>query len=149
MTVYETMVIGKELILSEEKEMMREGYRPYSLDHGKILISPEIDILVDTNVAFDKLLSTALNEIIDFLDKEIGGIGYIIEVSMVQDCEYPDWIDNVIRVKVPIKDKPKYVLQLWDDVSDRVWDKISSITENAEEIERISNNTRISFRILE
>lgn len=149
MAGHETMTMGKELILSEEKEMMREGYRPYSLDHGKILISPEIDILVDTNAAFDKLLSIALIEIVDFLDKEIGRIGYIIEVSMVQDCEYPDWIDNVIRVKIPIKDNPKYVLQLWDDVSDRVWDKISSITENAEEIERISDNTRISFRILE
>jgi hypothetical protein len=136
-------------MLLEEKEMRREGYKPYLLDHGKILISPEIDILVDTNAAFDKLLSTALNEIIDFLDKEIGRIDYIIEVSTIQDHEYPDWIDNVIKVKVPIKDNPKYVLQLWDDVSDRVWDKISSITENVEEIERISDNTRISFRILE
>ena len=136
-------------MLLEEKKMRIEGYKPYSLDHGKILISPEIDILVDTNAAFDKLLSIALNEIVDFLDKEIGRIGYIIEVSKVQDYEHPDWIDNVIRVKVPIKDNPKYVLQLWDDASDRVWDRISSITENVEEIERISDNTRISFRILE
>ena len=146
---YGTVIDIRKLMLLEEKEKEKEGYLPYSLNHSKILISPEIERLTETNVAFNKLLTTALYEISDFLDKEIGETGYIIEVSIVQDYEYPDWRDNVIRVKVPIRDNPKYILQLWDNVSDRVWNKVASIKENAEEIERISDNTRIAFDILE
>jgi len=93
-------------------------------------------------------LTTVLTEISSLLNKEIGKKGYLIEVSIVQDYEYPDWRDNVITIKVPIKD-PKYVIQLWSTVSDNVWRKVGSIKEDAEEIKKISDNTRIAFDILE
>ena len=144
------VIVGYEDRMSlEEKEKVREGYISQSLDHNVILVSPEIEKQIETNKVFGKILETALSEITKKLDEEWHGkIGYVIEISVIQDYEFPDWRDNVIRIKVPIND-PKYVLQLWDEVSDRVWDKIESIKENAEEIEKISDNTRIAFDILE
>lgn len=95
------------------------------------------------------MIETALSEITRVMDEEWHGqIGYIVEISIVQDYENPNWKDTEIEIKVPI-DNPEYVLQLWGKVSDRVWDKVASIKEDAEEIERISDNTRIAFDILE
>jgi len=148
MAMYETMTIGNELILSEEKERLREGFTSHSLDHNTILISPEIERQIESSDSFNKLLTTALTEISYLLDKENGKIGYIVEVSVVHDYEYPDLKENVIRIKVPIKD-PKYVVDLWYRVGYEVGKKIESIKEDTEEIKRISDNTRISFRILE
>lgn len=145
---YETIVDYRTLMLLEEKEKLKEGFIRESLDHSTLLVSPEIKEKLESNALFNKLMTIALSEISSLLDKEIGKIGYIIEVSIVQDYEYPDWRDTVIRIKVPIKD-PKYIIQLWGKISDHVWTKIGSIKENAEEIKRISDNTRISFRILE
>lgn len=144
------LIIGYEnIMLREEKEKLKEGYISQSLYHNKLLISHEIEKKIGSNRVFDEVLKTALSEISTILNEECHGkIEFMVEVSIVQDYEYPDWKDTVIRIKVPFKD-PKYVIQLWSKVSDRVWTKIGSIKENAEEIKRISDNTRISFRILE
>lgn len=147
---YGTAADVRKLMLLEEKEKVeKKEYISQSLDHGVILISPEIDSQIESNKAFEAMIKTALSEITNALDEEWHGkIGYMIEISIAQDYEYPDWRDIEIEIKVPIDD-PKYVLQLWDKVSDRVWNKVASIKENAEEIERISDNTRIAFDILE
>ncbi len=144
------LIIGYEnIMLREEKEKLKGGYINQSLYHNKLLISHEIEKKIGSSRIFDKVLKTALSEISRLLNEEWHGkIEFMIEVSIVQDYEYPDWKDTVIRIKVPFKD-PKYVIQLWSKVSDSVWTKIGSIKENAEEIKRISDNTRISFRILE
>lgn len=143
------LIIGYEnIMLREEKEKLKEGYISQSL-YRNILISHEIEKKIGSSRVFDEVLKTALSEISTILNEEWHGkIEFMIEVSIVQDYEYSDWKDTVIRIKVPFKD-PKYVIQLWSKVSDRVWTKIGSIKENAEEIKRIIDNTRISFRILE
>ena len=135
-------------MLLEEEEKISKGFIRESLDHSIILVSPDIKEKIESNASFNKLLITALTEISSLLDKEIGGIGYIIEVSVVQDYEYPDWRDNVITVKVPISDDPKYIIKLWKKVSRKVWEKVELIREDAEEIKRIRDNTRIAFDIL-
>lgn len=143
-----TSVYKKDPLLLEELEKVKEGYTPNSLGNGIYLISTGVKERLSSHGLFTDVLTIALSETVSILDKEIGKGKYVIEVSIVQDYEYPDWKDTVIRIKVPFKD-PKYIIQLWGKVSDRVWAKIGSIKENAEEIKRISDNTRISFRILE
>lgn len=135
-------------MLLEVREKIKEGFISESLDHSLLLVSSEIKEKLESDVLFDKILTVALSEISNYLDKEIGKMGYIIEVSIVEDYEYPDWRDNVITIKVPIKDDPKYIIRLWSTTSDRVWEKIRSIKERAEEIDKISKNTRIAFDIL-
>jgi hypothetical protein len=145
----EVIVGYEDKMLIEEKEKIDKNYISQSLDHNIILISPEIDEQIKSNRAFETVIKTALSEIADILDKEFHGqIGYIIEIYIFQDFEFPDWRNNVIRIKVPIKN-PKYILRLWDKISDRVWDKVTSIEENAEEIEKVEGNTRIAIDILE
>jgi hypothetical protein len=112
--------------------------------NGESIISPEIKEQLRSNTIFVNILTTVLTEISSLLDKEIGRNGYIIEISAIHDYEYNDWRDNVIRIKVPIKD-PKYVDQLWKIVNDNVWKKVGLIKEDAEEIKKISDNTRIVF----
>ncbi len=136
-------------ILQEEREKKTEYFLQYSFNHSKVLVSSEINEKVESNKAFEIMINTALSEIRDVLDEEFHGkIGYMIEIYVFQDYDDPSWRTNVIRIKVPINN-PKYVLRLWDKVSDRVWDKVLSIKENAEEIRKIESNTRISFDILE
>ena len=136
-------------IFIEEKERIEEDYISRSLDHNVILVSPEINRQVESSSAFETVIETALSEITKALDEEFRGkISYVIEIYIFQDYENADWRTNVIRIKVPIKN-PRYVLQLWDKISDRVWEKVASIEENAEEIEKIEDNTRIAFDILE
>lgn len=144
---YRTIASNRIPIL-DVQEKIKEGFISESLDHSILLISPEIKEKLESDVLFDKILTVALSEISNYMDKEIGKIGYIIEVSIVQDYEYPDWRDNVITVKVPIKDDPEYIIRLWSTISDRVWRKIRSIKERKAEIEKISKNTRIAFDIL-
>lgn len=146
----EDVIPGYEDRMLEEKEKVEKiDYISQSLDHSMILISPEIKKQIESNRAFETVIETALSEITKSLDEEFRGqIGYIIELYVSRDYEIPEWINNVIRIKVPI-DNPKYILQLWDKVSDRVWDKVASIEENAEEIEKVEDNTRIAFRVLE
>lgn len=145
--MYGSIIDNMTLMSLEEEEKLREGFTRESLDHSTLLISPEIKERLGSNVLFGEVLTTALTEISSLLDKEIGRNGYIIEISVVQDYEYPDWRDNVITIKVPIKD-PKYVIKLWSNISDKVWKKVGSIKEDAEEIKKISDNTRIAFDIL-
>ncbi len=144
------IIVGYEnIMLREEEEKIKEGYISQPLNHSRLLISPEIEKKIGSNRVFDKVLKTASSEISTILNEEWHGkIEYMIEVSIIQDYENPDRKDTVIRIKVPFKD-PKYIIQLWGKVSDKVWSKIGSIKENAEEIKRISDNTRISFRIIE
>lgn len=144
---YGTIMDNMTLMSLEEEEKLGEGFIRESLDHSTLLISPEIKWKLESNVIFGEVLTTALTEISFLLDKEIGRNGYIIEVCIVQDYEYPDWRDNVIAIKVPIKD-PKRIIKLWNKVSDNVWKKVGSIKENAEEIKKISDNTRIAFDML-
>lgn len=139
----------KNRMLLEEKEKKEEDYISRYLDNNVILVNPEINKQTGLNKAFETVIETALSEITKVLDEEfLGKIGYLIEIYIFQDYENPDWRTNVIRIKVPINN-PRYVLQLWDKVSDRVWDKIFSIEENAEEIEKVEDNTRIALDILE
>ncbi len=139
----------EDRMLQEEKEKVEKNYISQSLDHSMVLINPEIEKQIKSNRAFENMIKTALSEIIDALNEEWKGqIGYIIEISIVRDYELPEWKDIEIDIKVPI-DNPKYVLRLWDDISDRVWEKVASIKEDAEEIEKISDNTMIAFDILE
>jgi hypothetical protein len=148
--IKEDIIQGYEgLMLLEIKEKVERDYTSQSLDHSVILISPEIKEQIESNKVFENVIETFLSEITNTLNEEWHGqIGYIVEISIIQDYEYPSWRDNVIRIKVPIKD-PKYVIQLRNKVSCNVWRKVELIEEDAEEIKRISDNTRISFRILE
>lgn len=141
-------IMDNMTLMSLEEERLREGFTRESLDNSTFLITPEIKEQLGSNALFGDVLTIALTEISSLLDKEIGKKGYLIEVSIVQDYEYPDWRDNVITIKVPIKD-PKHVIQLWSAVSDKVWRKVGSIKEDVEEIKKISDNTRIAFDILE
>ena len=146
--IHETIPGYEKLMLLEEKEKLKEGYIRQPLDHSTLLVSQEIERQIGSNRVFDEVLKTALSEISTILNEEWHGkIGYIIEVSIVQDYEYPDWRDTVITIKVPIKN-PRYVVNLWYTVSDKVWKKVDSIKENVEEIKRIRDNTRIAFDIL-
>lgn len=147
----EDVITGYEdrMLLEEKEKVEKKDYISQSLDHSMVLISPEIEKQIRSNRVFENVIKTALSEIIDILNEEWHGqIGYIIEISIAQDYEYPSWKDTEIEIKVPI-DNPKYVLQLWGNVSDRVWNRVASIKEDAGEIERISDDTRIAFDILE
>jgi hypothetical protein len=145
--MYGTIMDNMTLMSLEEEKMLREGFTRESLDHSALLISPEIKWKLESNALFGEVLTTALTEISSLLDKEIGKNGYIIEIGVVQDYEYPDWRDNVITIKVPIKD-PKHIIKLWSVVSNKVWEKVGSIKEDAGEIKKISDSTRIAFDIL-
>lgn len=139
----------EDRILLEEKEKVNKNYISQSLDHSTVLISSEIEKQIRSNRAFENVIKTVLSEITEILNEEWHGqIGYIIEISIAQDYENPNWKDTEIEIKVPI-DNPEYVLQLWGRVSDRVWDKVALIKEDAKEIERISDNARIAFDVLE
>lgn len=140
----------KDRMLLEEKEKVEEKkYISQSLDHNMILISPEINKQIESNKVFETMIETALSEITKTLDEEFHGqIGYMINIGVARDYENPDWKVTEIEIKVPI-DNPKYVLRLWDKVSDRAWDKVRMIEENIEEIEKIEDNTMITFDILE
>ncbi len=147
----EDVIAGYEdrMLLEEKEKVEKKDYISQFLDHSMVLISPEIEKQIRSNKVFENVIKTALSEITDILNEEWHGqIDYIVEISIVQDYEYPNWKDMEIEIKVPI-DNPKYVLQLWGNVSDRVWDKVASIKEDAEEIKRISDNTRIAFDVLE
>lgn len=139
----------KKIFLEEKEKVEKKKYIGQSLDHGKILTSPEINEQIETNKVFETVIETALSEITDILSEEFQGkIGYVINLNVAKDYEDPEWKVNEIEIKVPIAN-PRYVLQLWDDVSDRVWDKVGRIEENTEEIEKIEDNTMITFDILE
>lgn len=140
----------KDRMLLEEKEKVEEKkYISQSLDHNMILISPEINKQIESNKVFETMIETALSEITKTLDEEFHGqIGYMINIGVARDYENPAWKVTEIEIKVPI-DNPKYVLRLWDKVSDRAWDKVRRIEENIEEIEKIEDNTMITFDILE
>lgn len=143
-TIMDNMI----LMSLEEEEKLREGFTRESLDHGTLLITPEIKGKLESNALFGEILTVALSEINILLDKEIGKIGYIIEVGIVCDHEFPQWRDTVITIKVPIKD-PKYILQLWNVIEEKVRKKIKSIDEDIEEINKISDNFEIDIEILE
>ncbi len=147
----EDVIAGYEdrMLLEEKEKVEKKDYISQFLDHSMVLISPEIEKQIRSNKMFENVIKTALSEITDILNEEWHGqIDYIVEISIIQDYEYPNWKDMEIEIKVPI-DNPKYVLQLWGNVSDRVWDKVASIKGDAEEIKRISDNTRIAFDVLE
>ncbi len=95
------------------------------------------------------MIETALSEITKTLGEEFREqIVYIIDVSIIQDYESPDWRDVVVTIKVPIKD-PNYVVNLWYRVGSDFWKKLKSIKEYDEEMKRFSENFRISMEILE
>lgn len=141
-TGYET------LMLAEEKEKLKEGYVRQPLDHVTLLVSPEIERQIGSNPLFDEILKTALSEISTILNEEIGKIGYIIEVNIEIDYEFPQWVDTVITIKVPIED-PKYIIQLWKLIEERIRKKIKSIRADPEEINKISYHLDTTVEILE
>lgn len=143
------IIVGYEtLMLVEEKEKLKEGYVRQHLDHGILLISPEIERQIGSNTLFDEVLKTTLFEISTILNEEIGKIGYIIEVSIEEDYEFPQWRDTVITIKIPIKD-PKYIIQLWKTIEEKVRKKIELISANIEEINKINRHLDITIEILE
>lgn len=143
------IIVGYEtLMLAEEKEKLEEGYVRQPLDHSTLLVSSEIERQIGSNALFDEILKTALSEISTILNEEIGKIGYIIEVNIEEDYEFPQWKDTVITIKVPIKDY-KYIIQLWKIIEERVRKKIESISADIEEINKISYHLDISIEILE
>jgi len=143
------IIVGYEtLMLVEEKEKLKEGYVHQPLDHSILLISPEIERQIGSNTLFDEVLRTALSEISTILNEEISKIGYIIEVSIEEDYEFPQWKDTVITIKVPIKD-PMYIIQLWKTIEEKVRKKIESINADLEEINKINYHLDITIEILE
>ncbi len=76
------------------------------------------------------MIETALSEITKTLGEEFREqIVYIIDVSIIKD--------------------PNYVVNLWYRVGSDFWKKLKSIKEYDEEMERFSENFRISMEILE
>lgn len=127
----------EKLILKEEREKLKEGYVSQPLDHSTLLVSPEIERKIGSNPLFDEILKTVLSEVSIILNEEIGKIGYIIEVEIEPDYEFPQWIDNVITIKVPIED-PKYIIQLWKLIEEGIRKKIKLVDADQEEINKIN-----------
>lgn len=142
------MTTDGTLVIMEEREKLKEGYIWQSLDRSTFLISPEIKVKSESNILFGKVLNTALLELNILLDKEIGKIGYIIEVSIEKDYEIPQWEQIFISIKIPIQD-PKYINQLWKKVSEKIWKKVYLIEEDIEKIKKISHDIVIVLEILE
>ncbi len=145
---HEIKVGYETLMLEEEKEKLKEGYVRQPLDHSTLLVSPEIERQIGSNPLFDEILKPALSEISTILNEEIGKIGYIIEVNIEVDYEFPQWVDTVITIKVPIED-PKYIIQLWKLIEERIRKKIKSIRADPEEINKISYHLDTAVEILE
>jgi hypothetical protein len=118
------------------------------MDHSVVLISPKIEKQAGINPLFDEILKTALSEIYTVLDEEFHGrIGYIIEIDLEKDYEFPEWVDTVITIKVPID--ISYVIPLYLKIEEMVRKKIKSIKANVKEIEKISYHLDTSVEILE
>lgn len=127
--------------LEVREKVEKNKYIKQSLDHGIILISPEINNVIELNRTFEIVIKTALSEITDALSDEFHGkIGYLIEISI------DEYNDTVIEVKVPI-DNYEYVLQLWKRIDERIRKKIRSI--GTDEELNIVHHLDTVFRIIE